>query len=160
MWGSYVSEEYENENTWMYRSFDFYCRVVKPLTSHVSLSCHLILSIISKMIVMSVIVHCLFSKVCGSITILPLCDMPTLRHFWKRQYWHLLRDFLWMRQWRSQWSYTNFNLIVRLKKPYEKERDTITSDIVTKDIPLYFNVTIFFEKIGEKIGLMDYFVGK
>lgn len=52
-------------------------------------------------------------------TNLPLCDMPTLRHFWKRQYWHLLRDFLWIRQWRSQWSYTNFSRIVRLKKPYE-----------------------------------------
>ncbi len=74
---------------------------------------------------------------CDGNSILPLCDMPTLRHFWKRQYWHLLRDFLWMRQWRSQWSYTNFNLIVRLKKPYEeRKRETITSDIVTKDIPL------------------------
>lgn len=23
----------------------------------------------------------------------PLCDMPSARHFWKRQYWHLLRFF-------------------------------------------------------------------
>lgn len=56
------------------------------------------------------------------ISILPLCDIPTLRHFWKRQYWHLLRDFLWMRQWRSQWSYTSFSLIVRLKKPCEVKK--------------------------------------
>lgn len=72
------------------------------------------------------------------LTILPLCDIPTLRHFWKRQYWHLFRDFLWMRQWRSQWSYTNFNLIVRLKKPCRRERKRkLLTVIVTRHMSFF-----------------------
>ena len=35
---------------------------------------------------------------------LPLWDIPTERHFWKRQYWHLLRFFFWILQLRSHLS--------------------------------------------------------
>ena len=111
----------EQEDTWMYRNISafhgptetcFICNVHLLILLQMNQAQHT-----------HGIVHRLFLKgVCNSFTILPLCDMPTLRHFWKRQYWHLLRDFLWMRQWRSQWSYTNFNLIVRLKKPYEEKK--------------------------------------
>lgn len=47
----------------------------------------------------------------------PLCDMPSARHFWKRQYWHLLRFFFWILQIRSHFSYSSFMRIVRRKKP-------------------------------------------
>lgn len=47
----------------------------------------------------------------------PLWDMPTDRHFWKRQYWHLLRFFFWILQRRSHLSYSSFRRIVRRKKP-------------------------------------------
>lgn len=48
---------------------------------------------------------------------LPLWDIPTERHLWKRQYWHLLRFFFWILQLRSHLSYTSFSRIVRRKKP-------------------------------------------
>lgn len=47
----------------------------------------------------------------------PLCDMPSARHFWKRQYWHLFRFFFWILQLRSHFSYSSFMRIVRRKKP-------------------------------------------
>lgn len=51
----------------------------------------------------------------------PLWDMPTARHFWKRQYWHLLRFFFWILQRRSHLSYSSFRRIVRRKKPWRNE---------------------------------------
>lgn len=47
----------------------------------------------------------------------PLWDMPTDRHFWKRQYWHLLRFFFWILQRRSHLSYSSFRRMVRRKNP-------------------------------------------
>lgn len=53
---------------------------------------------------------------------LPLWDMPTERHLWKRQYWHLFRFFFWILQRRSHLSYSNLSRIVLLKKPWRRHK--------------------------------------
>lgn len=70
--------------------------------------------------------HVIFQMKCYHFKIcyvhLPLCDIPTARHFWNLQYWHLFLLFLWMRQLRSHLSYISFNLIVLRKKPWSKHK--------------------------------------
>lgn len=44
--------------------------------------------------------------------------MPTERHLWNLQYWHLFRFFFWILQFRSHLSYSSFSLMVLLKKPW------------------------------------------
>lgn len=56
---------------------------------------------------------------CNGQPYLPLWDIPTERHLWKRQCWHLFRFFFWILQLRSHLSYTSFSRIVRRKKPCE-----------------------------------------
>lgn len=50
--------------------------------------------------------------------------MPTERHLWNRQYWHLLRFFFWILQLRSHLSYSSFSLMVLLKKPWWRQDDS------------------------------------
>lgn len=58
------------------------------------------------------------AQTCPALICSPLWDMPTDRHFWKRQYWHLLRFFFWILQRRSHLSYSSFRRMVLRKKPW------------------------------------------
>lgn len=50
---------------------------------------------------------------------LPLWDMPTARHLWKRQYWHLFLFFFWILHFRAHLSYSSLSRMVLLKNPCE-----------------------------------------
>lgn len=55
----------------------------------------------------------------SQVSLSPSWDIPKDRHFWKRQYWHLLRFFFWILQERVHRSYSSFIRTVRRKKPWE-----------------------------------------
>ena len=63
----------------------------------------------------------------------PLWDMPTDRHFWKRQYWHLFRFFFRILHRRSHLSYSSLRRMVRRKKPCrERIRREINVQVETQ----------------------------
>lgn len=62
----------------------------------------------------------------------PLWDMPTDRHFWKRQYWHLLRFFFWILHRRSHLSYSSFSRMVLRKKPWIDEGRNSTKFVLKR----------------------------
>ena len=77
----------------------------------------------------------------------PSWDIPKDRHFWKRQYWHLLRFFFWILQERSQRSYSSFIRTVRRKKPWVRNNETGSTTHIGHDIWMSYSYSAVIDTL-------------